>query len=205
MRNIITKNPIIAILRNVPSDILIPYVSAVLDGGIKTLEIAMNTQNGAQQIYTIKKHFGDKIIIGAGTAITKERIDTALEAGAEFFLTPSVREDILQYFNQLGLPVLPGIMTPSDVDLCLKYGFDTFKLFPAGDLPMSYIKSLKGPFDTTEYVAVGGVTLENLSDFMNEGYIGVGIASNLIPKDYIQTRSWKEATDYVRKYVEQCK
>lgn len=205
MREIIKNNPIIAIIRNLPSDILIPYVNTIIDGGIHALEIAMNTPDGAEQIRTIKKRFGDNVIVGAGTAITKERISAALAAGAEFFLTPSINDELLNYYHTNNLKLLPGVLTPSDVEKCLYYGFDMLKLFPAGDMPMNYIKSLKGPFDTTDYVAVGGVTLDNMSDFFTNGYLGAGIASNLIPKEFIQTKDWAKATEHIRKFVDICK
>ncbi|MHB8129088.1 MAG: bifunctional 4-hydroxy-2-oxoglutarate aldolase/2-dehydro-3-deoxy-phosphogluconate aldolase [Mobilitalea sp.] len=205
MREIIKNNPIIAIIRNLPADLLIPYVNTIIKGGIHALEIAMNTPDGAEQIKTVKKHFGNEIMVGAGTAITKERINLALDAGAEFFLTPSISDEILAYFRQNNLKVLPGIITPSDVGMCLSYGFNVLKLFPAGDMPMSYVKNLKGPFDNTDYVAVGGVTLDNLSDFFSHGYIGAGIASNLIPEDYILERDWTKAAIHIGKFVEICK
>ena len=71
------------------------------------------------------------------------------------------------------------------------------KLFPAGDFPMKYIRSLKGPFDGTEYVAVGGVNLDNARDFIENGFAGVGIGSNLMPKEFIQNKDWERAAKYI--------
>lgn len=198
MKLILSQSPIIAILRNFPSELLIPYVESILNGGIRAFEVAMNTPNGAKQIAVLKEFFGNSITVGAGTAITVERIDAAIDAGAEFFLTPSVEERLLQYYHKNHLRLLPGVMTPSDVALCLKYEYPIMKLFPAGDLPPSYIKSLKGPFDTTDYVAVGGIHPGNIQSFFDSGFIGAGIGGSLVPSNIIQCRNWDDASAYIR-------
>ena len=78
---------------------------------------------------------------------------------------------VLEYCRDQGIAMLPGALTPSDVSACLRYGFSTIKLFPAGDMPKGYIKSLKGPLDGTEYVAIGGVNPGNIGDFFRQGYL----------------------------------
>lgn len=205
MREILQNNPICAIMRNVPMQKALPYAVAAYRGGVKMFEVAMNTEDGARQIEMLRQEFGDEVYVGAGTVINEERCRMAKEAGAQFFLTPNVAEVTLRYCKERGIPLLPGVFTPTDVGICLDYGYTVMKLFPAGDMPMSYIKSLKGPFDTTDYVAVGGVKLENIADFMKAGYIGVGIGSNLIPKDMVKADDWEAAASYVKKYCEYCK
>ena len=126
-----------------------------------------------------------------------ERAKAAIEAGADFLLSPSTDEDVLAYCQKNHIAIMPGALTPSDVSKCVRYGFPVIKMFPAGDMPMGYIKSLKGPFDETEYVAIGGVKKENMAQFFNQGYLGVGIGSNIIPSDMIQRDAWEEASAYV--------
>ncbi len=198
MKDLIKKHPIISILRNIPDSILVPYAEAILNGGIHCFEVALNTAGGDKQIKVLKQEFKDQIIVGGGTAITKERIDAAMEAGAEFLLTPSSSEKIISYCHDLKIKMLPGVMTPTDVELCVSYGYNTMKLFPAGDLPMKYVRSLKGPFDQTEYVAVGGVSLSNAGLFFENGFLGVGIASNLAPAAYLSEKNWHAITEYIR-------
>ena len=179
MRTWILKHPICAILRGINPEDAIAYAQAVYDGGVQMFEIAMNSENAPGQIEALRAHFGSHAIIGAGTVLSRSQCDLADAAGAQFFLTPSVCRDTIEYALDHKIPVLPGVMTPTDVTVCLSYGITTMKLFPAGDLPMHYIKSLKGPFDGTEYVAVGGVGMSNLADFKRAGYIGAGIGSAL--------------------------
>lgn len=203
MREILNGNYICAIMRNVPDEKALSYARAAYEGGVRLFEVAMNTPGGAKQIVLLKKGLPQDARIGAGTVIDEKRCVQAQEAGAEFFLTPNVARVTLEYCRKHHMPLLPGVFTPTDVGICLDYGYDVMKLFPAGDMPLSYIKSLKGPFDGTEYVAVGGVNLQNIADFEKAGFIGAGIGSNLIPKDLVNTGDWDGAAAYVRRFYEQ--
>lgn len=202
MKEILAGNPVCAIMRGVPSEKALAYAQAAYRGGVRLFEVAMNTQGGTEQIALLRREFGTDVYVGAGTVINTERCKAAHEAGAQFFLTPNAAQETLRYCKDNGIPLLPGVMTPTDVGVCLDYGYDIMKLFPAGDLPMSYIKSLKGPFDGTQYVAVGGVKLENIAEFLKAGFIGVGIGSNLIPKEFVRNDDWDSAADYVKRFFE---
>ncbi len=201
MYSLFKDKKICAILRKLPSEIIEEYSQAVYQGGISMFEVALNSIESFNQITILRKTFENKAHIGAGTVLSKEQAKKALAAGAEFLLTPCASEKVLDFCQNKQIKILPGVMTPSDVALCLSYGITTMKLFPAGDLPLNYIKSLKGPFDTTEYVAVGGVNSDNIKTFMDNGFIGVGIGSSLIPKEYIKDRRWDKAKNYVEVLV----
>ena len=205
MREIVKANPILAILRDVPDAILLDYADAIADGGVKLFEVALNSRGATEQIARLREHFGDRVKIGAGTAITVERAVSAIDAGAEFLLSPSTNEDVLTYCECEGIPMLPGALTPTDVSLCVRHGFYTIKLFPAADMPMSYAKHLKGPFDGTEYVAIGGVNADNMTEFMKHGYLGVGLASNILPKDVVALGDWERGRRYVEELVQKIK
>lgn len=201
IRELFQANRICAILRNIPSELSLNYAKAAYEGGIRLFEVAMNTSDGAFQIELLKRGLPDDVSIGAGTVITKERCEDARNAGAKFFLTPSVSVQVFDYCNQYRIPLLPGVLTPSDVNCCLAAGYKTMKLFPANEMPKTYIRSLKGPFEGTDYVAVGGVSLQNYSSFLAAGYIGVGIGSNLIPAEYVKERDWVKAAEYIRSHL----
>ena len=89
--------------------------------------------------------------------------------------------------------VSAGGADASDVAMCVNHGYHTMKLFPAGDMPMSYIKSLKGPFDDTEYVAIGGVSADNIEEFFRRGYLGAGWAAILCQRNRLRLRTGKPA------------
>lgn len=201
MQHIIKENPIISIIRQLPLEQTTDYAQAVFDGGIRAFEVASNSTDAIKQISLLRSLFGADAIIGAGTVTTLERAEEAMEAGAQFLLTPSTNSSILEFAKKNDIPILPGVMTPTDVDICYNFGYKIFKLFPAATLPLNYIQSLKGPFDDTDYVAVGGVTASNISQFFQNGFIGVGIGSNLIPKEYIEANNWNAATQYISELV----
>ena len=179
-REVLKANPLLAILRNVEDGKLEQYVQTVMDGGVSFFEVALNSKNALGQIRKLKEKFQGDILVGAGTVITEELAKNAVEAGADFLLSPSTDIQVLKYCSENQIAFLPGAMTPSEVTTCMSYGYRDIKLFPAGEMPMSYVKSLKGPLDGTEYVAIGGVNEENIQEFFKNGYIGVGLGSNML-------------------------
>lgn len=201
MYETIKRNPLLAIMRNIPLEKTIDYAQAVVDGGISFFEVALNSPEACKQIRMLRDYFGDKCLIGAGTAITVERVKAADAAGAQFYLTPGTPPDVLAYCASRGYDLLPGVLTPCDVALCLEYGYRTMKLFPAGSMPENYVKDLKGPFDETNYVAIGGVKPENIRSFFQAGYIGAGLAGSLMPRVAVQNSDWEAGASYVRKLV----
>ena len=95
----------------------------------------------------LRTHFGDRCTVGAGTAITVERCKAALDAGAQFLLTPGTPLDVFSYCAENDIALLPGVLTPTDVATSLQFGYKTMKLFPAGSMPRHYVKDLQGPFN----------------------------------------------------------
>ena len=160
-------------------------------------EVAMNSDSAVRQIEIMRERFGGQVYVGAGTVTTPERCRMAWEAGAQFFLTPSATVGTMEFCRKYDIPLLPGVLTPTDVAVCLEYGYPIMKLFPAGDMPSSYIKSLKGPFEDTDYVAVGGVRGDNLHTFFEHGFIGAGLGSSLIPHHFLEERDWQGASRYI--------
>lgn len=200
-REVLKANPLLAILRNVEDGKLEQYVQTVIDGGVSFFEVALNSKNALGQIRKLKERFQNDILVGAGTVITEELAKNAMEAGADFLLSPSTDIQVLKYCSENQVAFLPGAMTPSEVTTCMSYGYRDIKLFPAGEMPMSYVKSLKGPLDGTEYVAIGGVNEENIQEFFKNGYIGVGLGSNMLPKGIVEREEWNVGTEYVRELV----
>ena len=202
MYEIVMKNPVLAILRNVPLEQTLDYAEAIVAGGIRFFEVALNSKDGLKQISVLRKRYGDRCLIGAGTAITVELAEKALNAGAQFLLTPGTPTDVLEYCAKNNVKLLPGVLTPSEIAASLEYGYKTMKLFPAGAMPLNYVKSLKGPFDQGNYVAIGGVCPSNYKSFFASGYLGVG---NLMPAEAAANGDWEACAAAVRKIVDDLK
>lgn len=198
MRTLVSENPVLAILRGVPTQQAVAYAGAVLAGGVRFFEVALNSPGALEQITALRRSFGDEILVGAGTAVTPEKARAALDAGAQFLLTPSAPLSVLEFCQENEVALLPGVLTPTDVQACLDHGFSTLKLFPAGDMPLGYVKSLRGPYDQTQYMAIGGITAANAADFIRAGCLGVGLAGALTPKAARDAGDWDACTRAVR-------
>lgn len=205
MKSLIQENPLLAIMRNVPLENTVAYAESIVAGGVKLFEVALNSEHACEQIRMLREHFSEDVVIGAGTAITVERAKAAVEAGAQFLLSPSTDLEVLDYCAENQIPIMPGVMTPSDVANCVRRGFHVLKLFPAGDLPGGYVKSLKGPLDDTEYVAIGGVTPDNIGEFFKKGYLGVGLGSAIVPKKEAAEGNWEACSAYVKMLLQRIK
>lgn len=198
---LVSKHPLLAILRNVPLEKTIDYAEAAVQGGAPFFEVAMNSPHALEQITMLRTHFADRCVVGAGTAITVERCRAALDAGAQFLLTPGTPLSVFEYCAGNNIMLLPGVLTPADVATSLEFGFSTMKLFPAGSMPRHYVRDLKGPFDNTNYMAIGGVCPANIRDFFDAGCISVGLASSLMPKEAVAAGDWEACAAYVKDMV----
>lgn len=143
MYEVFAQNPLLAILRNVPKEITLDYAGAILKGGVSVFEVALNSPDALEQITMLRRAYGGQCLISAGTAITVERAQAALDAGAQFLLTPGTPPEVLAFCRDRNVMLLPGVLTPTDVAVCLQYGFRTMKLFPAGDMPRSYMAAME--------------------------------------------------------------
>ena len=141
--SLVSRHPLLAILRNVPLEKTIDYAEAAVQGGAPFFEVALNSPHALEQITMLRTHFGDRCTVGAGTAITVERCRAALDAGAQFLLTPGTPTDVLAFCAREDVPLLPGVLTPADVATSLEYGFKTMKLFPAGSMPRQHHRVLR--------------------------------------------------------------
>ena len=197
------EHPVLGILRNIPLDKTIDYADVAIRGGVSFFEVALNSPCALQQIEMLRDKFGEQCLVGAGTAITPELCQQAIAAGAQFLLTPGTPLDVLRYCRDHEIALLPGVLTPTDVAVSMEYGYHAMKLFPAGSMPLRYLKDLQGPFDKTQFMDIGGVTAENSADFLRAGYRSIGLASALMPKAAVAAGDWQTCENQVRKIVEQ--
>ena len=202
MREIIKNNPVIAIMRDIPDEVIYPYILSLYAGGIKAFEISFSNEYAEHQIQWLKGKLPENVKLGAGTIVNEELAKKAEAAGADFMLSPSCDECAMRYCSDRKIPMLPGVFTPSDVSRALAYGYDLLKMFPAKYLEKGYLKALKGPFPEVDYVAVGGVTIENIKEYLNMGYCGVGIGNGLVNPDSLKNAEWEQITVMVKQNLQ---
>jgi 2-dehydro-3-deoxyphosphogluconate aldolase/(4S)-4-hydroxy-2-oxoglutarate aldolase len=184
--------PIIGIMRNIPVDRISEVAAIFADEGLTNLEITLNSPNAVELITKLSARFKGQINVGAGTVCTSLELDMALSAGAAFIVTPIVNEEIIQKCVLKGIPVFPGAYTPTEIYKANSFGASMIKVFPASTLGPRYIKELLGPFPHFKLLPTGGISLENMDDFMKAGAKGIGIGSHLFPIEIIQQERWED-------------
>lgn len=177
---LIEQTRIIAIVRGVEEQHITGVAQALLDGGVRAMEITLNTPGATKMIAQLQEQFGEQMYIGAGTVLDIDDAKKAIEAGASYLVTPNVDEDVIRHSAQQGIPIFPGAMTPTEIVKAWKAGATAVKIFPGASLGIGYIKELQGPLNHIPMVAVGGVSEDNIAQFIQAGCYGVGIGGSLV-------------------------
>ena len=132
-----------------------------------------------------------------------EQVKIAAEAGAEYMISPDTSEAVIKATREAGAVSIPGALTPTEVATAYAYGADFVKLFPAGELGLSYIKAIRAPLAHIPMLAVGGVNENNLGEFLKAGLDGFGIGSNIVDKKLIEKGDFAALTALAKRYTEQ--
>jgi 2-dehydro-3-deoxyphosphogluconate aldolase/(4S)-4-hydroxy-2-oxoglutarate aldolase len=197
------KNPgIIAVVRAEKQEQVLPLSEALLAGGVIAIEITMTTPNAIEAIREAAAKLGDKALIGVGTVLDVDTCNRAIEAGAQFVVTPIMRPVIAEAAHALNKPVMLGAYTPTEAQLAYEAGADFIKIFPAEGLGPNYVKSLRAPLPHLNIVPTGGVDLHNVGDFLKAGCAALGVGSSLVSKKILQEANWAELTRLARAFVE---
>lgn len=199
---LVTAHRVFAILRHVPAEQLPAVLDALVAGGIRLLEITMNTQDAVGQLTRARMHLGDRATLGAGTVTTPARAQAAMDAGARFLVTPNLDPAVVRLATEAGVPIVPGVMTPSEMVAGLQAGAAALKIFPAGQLGTGYVRDVRAALDDAPLVAVGGVTVENAADWIRAGCIGVGIGGSLLDKSLLAAGDMAGLTNRARALVD---
>lgn len=174
----IKKERILAIIRLSSQDEVSPLLKTLTNNGIHVLEITSNTPGYAKEIELARKEYPE-CLIGAGTVLNPSIANRAIEAGAQFLVTPNVNLRVIETAHKHNIPVLMGAMTPTEIYTAVEHGADFIKLFPAGNLGIDYFKSIKAVMDDVNFIAVGGIDASNMQEWLNAGVRGVGLGSAL--------------------------
>jgi len=175
------------------------HVSRALHaGGVKVLEITLRTAAGLEAIERASR-LADDIVVGVGTITKPEHCAQAKKAGAQFGVSPGLTRDMHKAAQDAGLPLLPGVMTPSDIIQALELGYEIVKFFPAqqaGGIPM--LQAFHGPFPTLKFCPTGGITAETASTFLAQPNVVCVGGSWLTPKDAVARGDWLRITELAR-------
>ena len=174
------ESGVVAVLRGVDADTLIEITDALLAGGVTGIELTADTPGIADMVDELDGAFGDEIAIGVGTVLDSETARTVMLSGADFVVSPSLHEDVIDTCNRYGTLVAPGIMTPTEAITGYEAGADLLKVFPASTVGPGHLGAIKGPLDQIPLMPTGGVSPDNAGDYIEAGAECVGAGGALV-------------------------
>lgn len=207
----IEENKIIVIMRGFTTEQLLKSVEAMAKGGIKLVEVTFD-QSGkikdeqtSANIRALKERFAGRVRIGAGTVMSERQAELAFEGGAEFIISPDCYEPVIKKTRELGMVSIPGVFSPTEAANAYRYGADFAKLFPNSELGISYLKALIAPLSHIKFLAVGGINHENMTDYINAGAKGIGVATAIADRKLILAEKYDELTEKARLFTDRIK
>jgi 2-dehydro-3-deoxyphosphogluconate aldolase/(4S)-4-hydroxy-2-oxoglutarate aldolase len=198
----ITEVGIVPIVRTSSAESAIQAVEAIYNGGVRAAEITMTVPGAIHALEKLADRFGGKLILGAGTVLDPETARACMLAGAEFFVTPSLRLSTIEMAKRYSKVICPGALTPTEVLTAWEAGADVVKIFPCGNVGgPKYIKALKGPFPQIEMIPTGGVNLETTGDFLKAGACAVAVGGELVDAKTVKEGRFDIIENRARQYL----
>jgi len=199
------KVPLIGILRSIGADMFSPLMQASFAAGLQAIEITMNTPGAEEMVAANRGHVPEGRYLGMGTIRNLAEAKRGCEAGAMFLVTPSFDPDVMEFVRSKDVPLIAGALTPTEVYRAWNAGALMVKVFPCRALggPL-YIRELRGPYDDIPLVAVGGVKLENIHEYLQAGAAALGVGMSLFGEQAVSEEDWDQVQKNVEKFVKRC-
>ncbi len=176
-------------------------LQAMVDGGVKALEITFSVPNAPEVIKAVKARFGDSVVLGAGTVLTTEQAKNAVEAGASFLVAPNTDADVMAAARKFEVPMMPGAFTPSEIVNAYKMGAAVVKIFPASVGGPAYLKAVRAPLPHIPMMPTGGVDDQTAPAFLEAGAFALGAGSNLFDAKKLAAGDFKGMTELAARFV----
>lgn len=195
----IVESGVVAVVRTDSPEKAVEICHACKEGGIIAIEITFSVPRAVEVIQQIDKELGNEILLGAGTVLDPYTAKIAIEAGAKYIVAPNLSEETALLCNKHRVPYIPGVLTPTEIVKALELGVPLIKLFPASAVGPSYIKAIHGPLPQAKLLPTGGVSAENVKDWIKAGAAAVGVGGGLTKG------SRKEIAERAKKLVQAVK
>jgi len=192
--SLLTQSGIIAVVRAQRQDQVVPLSEALVAGGVIAVEITLTTPNAIPAIREAKQQLGERALIGVGTVLEVAACRAAIEAGAEFVVSPILRPELVGIAHSAALPIMLGAYTPTEAQLAHEAGADFIKIFPADGLGPNYIKALRAPLPHLRIIPTGIARADDIAEFIKAGCAGVGLGSLLVSQEILRMNDWSELT-----------
>ncbi len=197
---------VVAVIRMKDPERLTKVVMAIREGGVKCIEITMTVPGAVEVIAAMVKTAPPDVLVGAGTVTDRGTADDVVSAGAKFVVSPVFRPDVVAVTKAAGAVAIPGCYTPTEILTAWEAGADIVKVFPATSLGPKYFRDVAGPFPHIRLMPTGGVTVDNVGEWVKAGAVAVGIGSDLLDKKAIDEGRYEVLTEkaarMVRNFVE---
>lgn len=193
---------IVPVVRTTSSEDAVEAIEAIYAGGVRAAEITMTVPGAIKALEKVAAKFGDKIVLGAGTVLDPETARICMLAGAEFFVTPSLKVATIEMVRRYSKVICPGAMTPTEVLTAWEAGADIVKVFPCGAVGgPRYIKALRAPFPHIEMIPTGGVNLETAGEFLKAGACAVAVGAELVDAKLLKEKRFDQIEERARQYL----
>lgn len=200
---IATYPPMVAILRGVTPEEIIPVAEAVYRGGFRYIEVPLNSPQPLESIARLVEHFGDRACCGAGTVTGEQQVEELAAVGAQLIVSPNCDPLVIRSSLKRGMVSMPGVLSPTEAFSAIAAGASFLKLFPAASQGPDYVKNLKAVLPRhIRLLAVGGINLDNMAAFFRAGIEGFGIGGDLYKPGRAVDDVSKLATAYMEKFAE---
>ena len=179
-----------------------PLAQALCDGGLPCAEVTFRTAAAEECIRIMSQEFPD-MLIGAGTVLTTEQVDRAVAAGAKFIVSPGINPKVVKYCVEKGIPITPGCITPSEVEIAIENGLEVVKFFPAeqaGGLAM--IKAMAAPYVGMKFMPTGGISAKNVKEYLAYDRIIACGGSWMVKGDLVKSGNFEKITELTKEAVE---
>ena len=194
---------LVPVVRTASADSAFKAIEAIYAGGVLTAEVTMTVPGALRVLEKLADHFGDRMLLGAGTVLDPETCRACMLAGAQFFVTPALNFKTIDMAHRYSKPIMPGALTPTEVLAAWEAGADMVKIFPCDNVGgPKYIKALKGPFPQIEMIPTGGVSLTTAGDFLKAGASAVAVGGDLVDAKTIKEGNYPIFTERAKRFLD---
>ena len=196
----LTENGIVAIIRTAADrEDVLHIVDALAAGGIRSIEITAMTTDALGCIAAAAHKFPEsEVLMGVGSVLDSDMAERAIDAGAQYIISPITSEEVIKVAHRHDKAVFPGAYTPTEIFRAWEFGGDIVKVFP---VTLEHIKAVRAPLPDIPLFPTGGVTVDNLADFVRAGVAGVGLGNGLIPPELVAARDFKGISQRAARFV----
>lgn len=195
----IASERLIVVLRGIPPTALDPLARALLEGGIRIVEVTLNSPHALEEIAQLRAY---NFCLGAGTAVQEDLAEAAIDAGAQFLFSPISQSFFLPLCRERGVVAIPGGFTPTEIYQLHYAGADFVKFFPAWLGGAQYVGDILAPCQDLKLIPVGGVSAETLEEYFRAGVVAVGVGQEIVDAELIDRQDYKEISHRARSFVE---